>query len=134
MLKPMRPCLVCKVATREPYCADHKKEVRKRVEARRLSANDRGYDYRWSQIRDRHIQDYPLCGQRGPLAERTAGWRGECFEQGRLTAAECVDHIVPFKGDTRLRDDPANHQSMCLRCNSLKAVKFEGGFGHQKQG
>lgn len=57
------------------------------------------------------------------------GWRGLCFEQGKTTAATCTDHIIPHKGNDDLFWDPRNRQSLCQTCNTLKAIRFEGGFG-----
>ena len=34
--------------------------------------------------------------------------------------ATVVDHIKPHKGDMELFWDPANHQALCLSCNSAK--------------
>lgn len=58
------------------------------------------------------------------------GWTGECAELGRVTKAEVTDHIRAPKGNMVLFWDPKNRQSLCGRCNRLKAERFEGGFGH----
>jgi 5-methylcytosine-specific restriction endonuclease McrA len=50
-----------------------------------------------------------------------------------VVASQCVDHIVPHKGDERLFWEPTNHQPLCLPCNSAKAVREEGGFGNPRR-
>lgn len=101
----------------------------KRLDARRGTAQERGYDYRWSQASKRHLAAYPLCGDRGDHAY-VDGWRGECYGR-RLTAAECTDHIRPPKGDRVLFWDPRNWQSLCANCNRIKGIRYEGGFGRE---
>jgi hypothetical protein len=51
-----------------------------------------------------------------------------CVQQGQRTRATCTDHILSMK-DGGEQFDPANHQSLCHRCNALKCVAHEGGFG-----
>jgi 5-methylcytosine-specific restriction endonuclease McrA len=45
--------------------------------------------------------------------------------------AETVDHYRPHKGDAALFWDHHNWRACCLRCNSAKAAREEGGFGRQ---
>lgn len=127
MLAPLRPCPVprCPELTRGGRCVNHTRQVHVQVESNRPSAHSRGYNYRWSRVSQRHLAEYPLCGMRAQDA-RVDGWRGECHEQGRLTPAECTDHIEPHKGNQALMFDPKNLQSLCLRCNTVKAIRFEG--------
>lgn len=42
-----------------------------------------------------------------------------------------VDHKIAHKGDTRLFWDRRNWQPMNKRCNSIKAARYEGGFGRE---
>lgn len=42
-----------------------------------------------------------------------------------------VDHRKAHKGDMRLFWDRSNWQPMARGCNSRKAVREEGGFGHR---
>lgn len=52
-----------------------------------------------------------------------------CAQSGRVVLAQCTDHIVAKQhGGT---DVESNLQALCLRCNTLKAIKFEGGFGRK---
>jgi 5-methylcytosine-specific restriction endonuclease McrA len=54
-----------------------------------------------------------------------------CWQQGLVVQAEVTDHIdghsrpddrATFRNEARL-------QSLCKRCNTVKAIKHEGGFG-----
>nr|WP_281282435.1 HNH endonuclease signature motif containing protein [Paracoccus haeundaensis] len=44
-----------------------------------------------------------------------ARWRRgkPCAWPGCKMGAEVVDHIIPHKGDPKLRDDPKNWQGLC---------------------
>lgn len=48
-------------------------------------------------------------------------------------AANTVDHIVAHKGDRKLFWDMNNWAASCGPCNSRKAAKHEGGFGHAQK-
>jgi 5-methylcytosine-specific restriction enzyme A len=51
-----------------------------------------------------------------------------CEQQGRVTAATVVDHIVPHKGDIALFFDYSNTQSMCdAHHNSTKQREENNG-------
>lgn len=43
-----------------------------------------------------------------------------CAEQGRSTAAELVDHIVPVSVDKSRAFDATNLQSLCRKCHAAK--------------
>lgn len=129
-LAPKRPCTTprCPNLTAGGPCETHKKQRQQASDARRGASRERGYTNPWSTVSKAHLARYPLCGMRAPDAYQD-GWRGECHELGRIKAAECTDHIRPHKGDMTLFWDAQNRQSMCLRCNTLKAIRYEGGFG-----
>lgn len=57
------------------------------------------YGYQWQKIRKVHLTNNPLCRF--------------CQEDGRITPAEVVDHIVKHDGDLSLFYDPTNLQSLC---------------------
>ena len=63
------------------------------------------HTYRWTRLSRAFRQSHPLCA--------------ECARNGRLKAAEVVDHIVPFPV---CRDffDEGNLQSLCSDCNIAK--------------
>lgn len=72
-----------------------------------LTSNQRGYNYRWQQARERFLFANPLCVY--------------CKAKGRVTAATVVDHIVPHRGDMDLFWDQSLWQPLCASCHS--AVK-----------
>ena len=55
------------------------------------------------------MAEHPLCA--------------ECERQGRLTAAGCVDHIIPHEGDYERFWDETNWQSLCASCHARKTRK-----------
>lgn len=63
------------------------------------------HSYRWTRLSRTFRAAHPLCA--------------ECARNGRLKAAEVVDHIVPFPV---CRDffEEANLQSLCGDCNAAK--------------
>ncbi len=61
------------------------------------------YNYRWRQERIHFLQEQPLCRY--------------CAEQGRITPATVVDHIIPHKNNHDLFWDKANWQPLCKFCH-----------------
>jgi 5-methylcytosine-specific restriction protein A len=97
-----RPCEQsgCSALVEFGYCEMHAKPAAQQRERWRGSAASRGYDAAWQRLAAAHKRKHPLCA--------------DCLKQGRVTAVEEVDHIVPFKGkDDPLRLDPKNLQSLC---------------------
>jgi len=83
-----------------------------------LSASARGYGVEWRRLAKWFLQRHPLCND--PFGSHAG--------EGRIVAAEVVDHIVPRKrGGT---DDISNLQALCYRCHSTKTAKYDGGFGN----
>ena len=74
----------------------------------RPSARQRGYSHRWDKARATYLNRHPLCRM--------------CENEGRVTAATVVDHIIPHRGDQALFWDTANNwQPLCYSChNSVK--------------
>jgi len=127
----LRPCSGdprCPELTKGGPCPKHLKLRQKASDANRGTAQQRGYTYKWSLKSQQHLRQYPLCGMKDECAYE--GWRGECYEQGRVTPATCTDHIIPHKGDKLLFWDPLNRCSMCDSCHSKKTAMEDGGFGH----
>lgn len=77
----------------------------------RGNSAERGYDHRWRKARARWLVDHPLCV--------------ECKSQGKVTAADVVDHVTPHRGDKRLFWDRSNWQSLCAACHNRKTRKGE---------
>lgn len=70
----------------------------------RPSPSARGYDRGWQRIRRRILASNPLCVH--------------CRENGRVTLATEVDHIIPLRaGGTH---DDSNLQPLCKSCHSRK--------------
>ena len=74
----------------------------------RERSDPRYHSARWTRLSQRWRISHPLCE--------------ECRRQGIITAADCVDHIVPVQihGDFF---DETNLQSLCNRCNMLKGER-----------
>lgn len=66
---------------------------------RRGSAHSRGYGAAWRRLRKAHLAREPLCRM--------------CKAQGKITAANVVDHIKQHHGNPALLFDAANLQSLC---------------------
>lgn len=85
------------------------------TEARRPSARERGYDTKWQRESKAFLalpeNRFCACGCGLP--------------------ADVVDHHVAHKGDKRLFWSRDNWRPMARACNSRKAVREEGGFGHR---
>lgn len=126
---PRRPCAKpgCNVLSNSTYCEAHTKakEVavkveRVRYDKERGTAHSRGYDGRWSKYSKQFRINNPLCVM--------------CLEKGKLTPAQCVDHIVPVTDkDDPLFWEPSNHQSLCHTDHSLKTAKEDGAFGNERK-
>lgn len=70
----------------------------------RGTAAERGYGPDWQALRERHLEQNPLCAP--------------CERAGLATAATTVDHVIPFRGiDDPLRLDDTNLESQCSTCH-----------------
>lgn len=65
----------------------------------RQKTAERGYGGRWQRERLVYLKLHPLCVT--------------CQQQGRITAASVVDHVIPHKGNPELMWDWNNWQSLC---------------------
>lgn len=77
------------------------------------SSTKRGYNYRWKKYRLIYLQENPLCVF--------------CKEDGNISKADVVDHIVPHKGDTKLFWDKDNHQPLCKFHHDSTKQAIENG-------
>jgi len=94
--------------------------VASRVDAPpRQSAHQRGYDWQWRRYRAAYLREHPLC-----IA---------CLGEGRTTAADVVDHVVPHRGDDALFWAPSNHQPLCRPHHDTKTAREDGGFGNRRR-
>ena len=95
-----------------PHC-------RKARDRARPNANARGYcSVIWRRFRAVQLSQSPLCVI--------------CQAAGRLTAADCVDHIRPVSGpdDVRFLDFGAV-QSLCFTCHSRKTATEDSTFARR---
>ena len=113
---PLRFCAhpQCSERVSHGRCAKHRREQ----DQERGSARARGYTRSWDTAAQAFRRLHPLCGMRpggqAPVMSR-------CHEEGRTTAATCVDHVVPHKGDQALFwDHRGNWQALCDECHSRK--------------
>jgi len=115
--KPKRPCShsSCPELTEGQYCDKHQKLVTREYDRMRGSAASRGYDSRWRKARKRYLTENPLCM--------------ECERDGKLTAANVVDHIEAHKGNMTLFWDESNWQSLCKTCHDSKTAREDGRWG-----
>lgn len=76
---------------------------------------ERGYGGRWQRERLRFLHANPLCVM--------------CLNEGRVTPATVVDHIIPHKGDqTLMWDSENNWQPLCKpHHDSDKQSQDKGG-------
>ena len=70
----------------------------------RGNSSDRGYDYRWREVRIRFMRVHPIC-------QRCAG-------RGRTTAASLVHHIKPIN-EGGARYETKNLMSLCNDCHEV---------------
>lgn len=75
----------------------------------RKTAAQRGYGSRWQKARRYYLDQHPLCVQ--------------CKRNGRITAANEVDHIDPHRGDMEKFWLETNWQALCKRCHSRKTAR-----------
>jgi 5-methylcytosine-specific restriction endonuclease McrA len=79
---------------------------------------------RWTRYSVSWLRQHPLCGETGDgtLDARLSA----CAAAGQTRPAEVVDHVYPVsKGGSMW--DPANHCSLCRRCNSVKGNRIPAG-------
>lgn len=132
---PSRPKSICrapccgKLIDAPGYCDKHKKAVRKQQDEHRGTAAERGYDSKWAKVRGFYLRKHPLCVY--------------CQRDGRVVAANVVDHIIPHRlkeaidsGDeariAKARalfwDSTGNWQSLCKPCHdSVKQAEERRG-------
>ncbi len=67
---------------------------------------------RWARRRASQLTTEPLCRF--------------CKDEGRTTAAEVADHVIPHRGDERLFFE-GELQSLCKRCHDSTKARIERG-------
>lgn len=66
---------------------------------------------RWDKISRRYRVRHPLCRM--------------CQHEGVVTLANCVDHIIPHKGNRSLLFDMNNLQSLCFNCHNSRKQRVD---------
>lgn len=79
--------------------AEQRREQLATLDCRRGSSTARGYGADWQRLRLQVLAEEPLCRF--------------CAEQGKVTAATEVDHIVPIRLRPDLRLERSNLRSLC---------------------
>lgn len=116
--KPKRPCSApgCPELTDHRFCLAHARAEDERYRRwQRDPAINKRYDHAWRKIRNAYIQAHPLCEH--------------CQENGRVTPAQEVDHIIPLeRGGTHTE---ANLQALCKPCHSSKTAREDDRWKQQ---
>lgn len=99
------------------YCEQHRKEAQRQQDKDRPSSSERGYNRRWQGASRRFLREHPLCA--------------ECASNGKVVAAEVVDHIKAAKGNKELFWNESNWQSLCKECHDRKTASEDGAFGNR---
>ena len=86
------------------YCEEHKSLHTKD----RAHAAERGYGAKWQRERRKFLESNPFCVK--------------CYEEGHITMATIVDHIVPHRGDQKLFWDRGNWQPLCEHHHNVKTM------------
>lgn len=81
--------------------------------AGKATSNQRGYNYAWQKARIEHLNGSPLCVY--------------CEREGKVTAANTVDHIIAHRGDMTVFWDRSSWMSLCAPCHSSKKQREEAG-------
>lgn len=118
---PKRPCGSpgCRALTNSSRCDAHLREERREYDKGRQNDPFRKIysSRRWRAVRALHLQEEPLCR--------------DCRNEGRVTAAEMVDHIKPIRQGGDPFDD-ANLQSLCWSHHSAKSIREGSRYGSGK--
>lgn len=88
----------------------------------RPGSTERGYNSKWQRESKAYLVANPIA----------VDWFKE--HGGRLFAAECVDHIVPHRGDKKLFWDRNNWQGLTKADHDRKTAIEDGGFGRAAVG
>ena len=62
----------------------------------------------WQRERRKFLESNPFCVK--------------CYEEGHITMATVVDHIVPHRGDQKLFWDRGNWQPLCEHHHNVKTM------------
>ena len=103
----------CRELVVRGYCDQHRKlshQQHKQSVQEDYKERNRFYQRAaWKQLRAAHLRFEPLCRQ--------------CASDGRLVAAEVVDHIIEISDGGAALDD-TNLQSLCKSCHNSKTIRL----------
>ena len=103
----------CPELTDERFCETHRLDSRKASEAKRETAQAKGYDARWRQTRKDFLRAYPVCQD----------------EMGCVAKATDVDHIDGLGPNGPRGHDWTNLRAFCHSHHSKRTAKDQpGGF------
>ena len=77
------------------------------------------YPYRWHKLARKHKEQNPVCAE----CMKQGIWTPMINEDGSARGA--TDHIIPHRGNNRLRWDEDNLQSLCSFHHDLKTKRGE---------
>jgi 5-methylcytosine-specific restriction endonuclease McrA len=98
------------------------------------SSHARGYDRAWQKVRAAHMEKHPHC----VFCLRDLGMTHMTVEQVILACAakgvpepigNIGDHIIPHRGNDRLRLDPDNVQTLCKPHHDGEKARAETSMG-----
>lgn len=97
--------------SRSAYCAEHGGGVTETGKANSKLYNQQA----WEKIRARQLSTHPLCAK--------------CQHEGKITAAQHVDHVFPHRRDAaKFRVNL--FQSLCAACHTIKGQDERKGQYH----
>ena len=90
----------------------------KQAAGERPTAAQRGYGWRWQKASKAFLRANPFA----------VDYFG--VHNGRVFPAECVDHIIPHRGDMELFWRVSNWQGLTFADHARKTALEDGGFGN----
>jgi 5-methylcytosine-specific restriction protein A len=104
---PLHQCSKCRKLVRGK-CGCTKPTWTRSVQSERAQQL---YTAEWAKTSKRFRMMHPLCA--------------ECQRNGRTTAAQCVDHVIPHRADYELFWRESNWESLCNDCHRAKTARGE---------
>lgn len=108
--KPKKPCPYqgCpELVEEDSYCKKHQRDVNRYYEKyKKDPLTKKRYGSKWRKIRNRYINDNPLCEQ--------------CLKDGGFTKEQEVHHILPLR--RWWNRDKSNLISLCKSCHSRISI------------
>ena len=106
---PTAATVLCSVCQQRNGCSCKRvRQQRAQQASGKKNPYQRGYGRRWQRARLLYLGNNPTCVT--------------CKDQGKLTAAGVVDHIIPHRDDRVLFWDVSNWQALCTRCHNRKSA------------